>query len=106
MLWPGVTSPRAIDVVARNWPGCIDTGRMRTLRAWLDSIGEDRIRSSPVAAHCAAWCAALSGEPDSVRRWLAVVEAGELDGPLPDGMPSLAFSAALLRGCSGLTVSA
>ena len=91
----------AIDIVARNWPGCIDTDRMRTLRAWLDSIGEDRIRSSPVAAHCAAWCAALSGEPDSVQRWLAVVEAGELDGPLPDGMPSLAFSAALLRGVFG-----
>ena len=91
----------AIDVVARNWPSCIDTGRMRTLRAWLDSIGDDRIRSSPVAAHCAAWCAALSGEQDSVRRWLTVVEAGELDGPLPDGMPSLAFSAALLRGVFG-----
>ncbi len=91
----------AIDVVARNWPSCIDTGRIRALRAWLDSIGDDRIRSSPVAAHCAAWCAALSGEQDSVRRWLAVVEAGEHDGPLPDGMPSLAFSAALLRGVFG-----
>ena len=91
----------AIDVVARNWPGCIDTARMRTLRAWLDAIGDDRIRSSPVAAHCAAWCAALYGEQDSVRRWLAVVEAGELAGPLPDGMPSLEFSAALLRGVFG-----
>ena len=91
----------AIDVVARNWPGCIDTGRMRMLRAWLDSIGDDRIRGSPVAAHCAAWCAALSGEQDPVRRWIPVVEAGELDGPLPDGMPSLGFSAALLRGAFG-----
>jgi LuxR family maltose regulon positive regulatory protein len=92
----------AIDVVARNWPGCVDTGRIRALRAWLDSIGDDRIRDSPVAAHCAAWCAALSGEPDPARRWLAVVEAGGLDGPLPDGMPSLEFSAALLRGIFGL----
>ena len=92
----------AIDVVARNWPGCIDTGRMRALRAWLDSIGDDRIRDSPVAAHCAAWCAALSGEQDPARRWLAIVDAGGLDGPLPDGMPSLEFSAALLRGVFGL----
>ena len=91
----------AIDVVARNWLSCVDTGRMRTLRAWLDSIGDDRIRASPVAAHCAAWCAALFGEQDSVRRWLAVVEAAEPDGPLPDGMPSLEFSAALLRGVFG-----
>ena len=91
----------AIDVVARNWPGCIDTGRIRLLRSWLDSIGDDRIGSNPVAAHCAAWCAALSGEQDPVRRWIAVVEAGELDGPLPDGMRSLGFSAALLRGVYG-----
>ena len=92
----------AIDVVARNWAGCIDAGRIRALRAWLDSIGDDRIGDSPVAAHCAAWCAALSGEQDPARRWLAVVEAGGLDGPLPDGMPSLEFSAALLRGVFGL----
>ena len=92
----------AIDVVARNWPRCMDTGRMRTVRAWLDAIGDDRIRDSPVAAHCAAWCAALSGEQDPARRWLAVVDAGGLDGPLPDGMPSLEFSAALLRGVFGL----
>ena len=95
----------AIDVLARNWPGCIDTGRMRMLRAWLDSIGDDRIRENPVAAHCAAWCAALSGEQDSVRRWITIVEAGEeagaLDGRLPDGMPALGFSAALLRGVFG-----
>jgi LuxR family maltose regulon positive regulatory protein len=91
----------AIDVVARNWTSCIDTARMRTLRAWLDSIGDDRIRASPVAAHCAAWCAALFGEQDSARRWLSVVEAAESDEPLPDGMPSLEFSAALLRGVFG-----
>jgi LuxR family transcriptional regulator, maltose regulon positive regulatory protein len=91
----------AVDVVARNWLSCVDTGRLRALRAWLDSIGDDRIRASPVAAHCAAWCAALFGEQDSVRRWLAVVEAAEPAGPLPDGMPSLEFSAALLRGVFG-----
>ena len=91
----------AIGIVARNWTGCVDPGRMHTLRAWLDSIGDDHIRGSAVAAHCAAWCAALSGDSDAVRRWIAVVEAGELDGPLPDAMPSLGFSAALLRGVFG-----
>ena len=91
----------AIDIVARNWTGCVDPGRMHTLRAWLDSIGDDHIRGSAVAAHCAAWCAALSGDSDAVRRWIAVVEAGELAGPLPDAMPSLGFSAALLRGVFG-----
>src|SRR5260370_31757544 len=75
---------------------------MRLVRSWLDSIGDDRIGNNPVAAHCAAWCAALSGEQDAVRRWIAVVEAGGLDGPLPDGMPSLGVSAALPRGVFGV----
>jgi LuxR family maltose regulon positive regulatory protein len=45
--------------------------------------------------------AALSGEWESVRRWLPIVLAGEHDGPLPDGMRSLDFSAALLGGAFG-----
>jgi hypothetical protein len=36
-----------------------------------------------------------------VRRWLPVIETGEQEGPLPDGMQSLKSSAALLRGAFG-----
>ena len=36
-----------------------------------------------------------------MRRWLAVLEAGSHDGPLPDGMRSLESSAALLRASFG-----
>src|SRR5215472_511543 len=67
----------------------------------MRSLGDDRIRADPVAAHVAAWIAALCGEQDSVRRWLPVLEAGQHDGPLPDGMRSLQFSAALIRGSFG-----
>jgi ATP/maltotriose-dependent transcriptional regulator MalT len=91
----------AVALIADSWPGYIARGRIADCQAWLDAIGRDRILASPVAAHCAAWCAALSGDLASFTRWLAVIEAGGHDGPLPDGMRSLKSSAALLRGVFG-----
>jgi ATP/maltotriose-dependent transcriptional regulator MalT len=91
----------AVAVLADSWPGHIANGRVAEFQGWLNLIGDDRILASPVAAHCAAWCAALSGDRGSFTRWLAVIEAGGHDGPLPDGMRSLESSAALLRGVFG-----
>lgn len=91
----------AIAVLADSWPGRMAKGRIDEFRAWLNSIGDDRILASPVAAHCAAWCAALSGDRESFTRWLAVIETAGHDGPLPDGMQSLKSSAALLHGVFG-----
>jgi LuxR family transcriptional regulator, maltose regulon positive regulatory protein len=91
----------AVALIAESWPGYIARGRIADCQAWLDAIGQDRILASPVAAHCAAWCAALSGDLASFTRWLAVIEAGGDEGPLPDGMRSLRSSAALLRGVFG-----
>jgi len=73
----------------------------------MRALGDDRIAASPLAAHCAAWAAGFAGDRNGVRRWLAVLEAGSHDGPLPDGMRSLESSAALLRawfGFDGLPV--
>jgi LuxR family maltose regulon positive regulatory protein len=67
----------------------------------MRSLTDDQIAANPLVAHCAAWVAALSGEPGPVRRWLPVIEAGRHEGPLPDGIRSLEFSAALLRGVYG-----
>jgi LuxR family maltose regulon positive regulatory protein len=91
----------ATDLIARHWFAYIDAGRTATVRGWMRSLSDDGIAANPVAAHCAAWAAALSGEQDSVRRWLPVIEAGHHEGPLPDGMRSLKSSAALLRGVFG-----
>ena len=91
----------AVDLIAGHWFGYVNSGRVATLRAWLRSLGDGQIAAHPLAAHSAAWVAALFGERESVRRWLPVVRAGKHDGPLPDGMPSLEFSAALLGGAFG-----
>jgi LuxR family maltose regulon positive regulatory protein len=91
----------ATDLIARYWHVFVFAGRAATVRRWLSSLGDDRIQGDPLAAHVTAWIAALRGEQDSVRRWLPVMEAGQHEGPLPDGMRSLRFSAALIRASFG-----
>ncbi len=91
----------AIGLIAAHWYDLTETGRAATVHDWLRSLGDVRVAGEPVAAHCAAWVAALSGDIAAVRRWLPVIDAGTGDGPLPDGMRSLASSAALLRATFG-----
>jgi LuxR family transcriptional regulator, maltose regulon positive regulatory protein len=91
----------AVDLITRYWHAYADIGRTGTVRGWMRQLGDDRIAANPVAAHCAAWAAALSGDREAVRRWLPVVESGRYDGSLPDGMRSLQSSAAMLRGVFG-----
>lgn len=91
----------AVDLIAQHWPAYTNMGRAAMVRGWLRSLSDDQIAASPLAAHCVAWAAALSGEPEPVRRWLPWIEAAPHDGMLPDGIRSLASSAALLRGVYG-----
>jgi LuxR family maltose regulon positive regulatory protein len=92
---------RAVAMIARCWHRYVDKGRTATVRGWMQALGDDRIARHPLAAHCAAWAAGLSGDRREVRRWLPVLDTGNYDGPLPDGMRSLESSAALLRASFG-----
>jgi LuxR family maltose regulon positive regulatory protein len=90
-----------VALVARFWGVFAGVGRIASVRAWLGSLGDERIGADPVAAHCAAWAAAIAGDISSARRWLKSMESARYDGPLPDGMRSLEFSAAMLRAAYG-----
>ena len=91
----------ATVLIARHFHAYNDSGRGATVRHWLRKLGDDRIAASPLAAHCAAWTAALSGELPVVQRCLPAIEAAGDAGPLPDGMRSFASSAAILRTICG-----
>ncbi|HLN68617.1 MAG TPA: LuxR C-terminal-related transcriptional regulator [Streptosporangiaceae bacterium] len=91
----------ATDLIARHFHAYDDSGRGATVRHWLRQLGDDRIAVSPLAAHCAAWTAALSGDLPVVQRCLPAIEAAGGAGPLPDGMRSFASSAAILRTICG-----
>ena len=94
-------APRAVNLVAKNWPAHANSGKAGTVLGWMRSLPDDQIAANPLAAHCAAWAAAHSDEPEALRRWIPVIEAGCYQGPLPDGIQSLKSSAALLRGVHG-----
>ena len=91
----------AVDLIARHWFAYVNAGRATTVRRWIRSLGDDQIGAHALAAHSAAWVAALSGDRKSVQRWVPIIMAGDHDGPLPDGMRSLEFSAAMLSGAFG-----
>ncbi|MGP7995787.1 MAG: LuxR C-terminal-related transcriptional regulator [Streptosporangiaceae bacterium] len=91
----------AVELIAQHWYAYVNVGWTGTVGGWLGSLSEEQIAANPLAAHCAAWAAALSGEPEPVRRWLPVIEGARHDGMLPDGIRSMASSAALLRGVYG-----
>jgi ATP/maltotriose-dependent transcriptional regulator MalT len=93
----------AVEVMAAHWYSYVNVGRMETVGGWLEALGDHTIMGSPLAAHTAAWIAALSGESGTVQRLLPVIDASDGGGPcpLPDGMRSLRSSAALLRATFG-----
>ncbi len=91
----------AIDLIASYWHPYVASGRTATVREWVRELGDRAIGADPVAAHCAAWSAVASGDPEPVRRWLPVMAASTRPGPLPDGMQSLESSVALLQGLCG-----
>jgi LuxR family transcriptional regulator, maltose regulon positive regulatory protein len=97
----GGDAAKVINIIAGNWYAYVGSGRVATVRDWLSSLSDDTVADYPVAAHCGAWAAALSGDRESLRRWLPIIEAAEHDGPLPDGLRSLRSSAALLKGTFG-----
>ncbi len=108
--WPGEAISHAqaagdmagvVSLIAGNWPAYVASGQVATIQGWLSSLADPAVAAHPVAAHCGAWAAALSGDRESLQRWLPIVEAAEHDGPLPDGIRSLCSSAALLKGTFG-----
>jgi LuxR family transcriptional regulator, maltose regulon positive regulatory protein len=91
----------ATHLIAQDFHAYNDSGQGATVRHWLRLLGNDQIAASPLAAHCAAWTAALSGDYRVVQRCLPTIEAAGDAGPLPDGMRSFATSAAILRTICG-----
>ncbi len=93
--------PGAVDLIADNWHSYVSAGKAGTVLSWMRSLPDEQIGANPLAAHCAAWAAAHSDEPEALRRWIPAIEVGGQHGPLPDGMQSFRSSAALLRGVYG-----
>ena len=56
---------RSATLIAQHWYRYMDAGRVATVRSWIRSLGDDNISTSPLAAHSAAWVAALTGDREA-----------------------------------------
>ena len=89
---------RAGALIARSWLPYARRGRITTVQRWLDGLPDAFIMTNPPIAILAAWVGGLCnvGLP-TLERWLASAEASDYQGPLPPGMPSVPFVAAMVR---------
>jgi LuxR family transcriptional regulator, maltose regulon positive regulatory protein len=89
---------RAGLLITRHWRSYERRGQITTVQRWLDGLPDDFIAANPPIALLAAWVGGLcNASLPEVERWLAVAEAGDYRGPLPAGVSSVAFGAALVR---------
>jgi LuxR family transcriptional regulator, maltose regulon positive regulatory protein len=85
-------------LIARHWLSYWLGGRRATVARLLEGLPEEAITAAPPVAFVAAWIRGFRGaSKQQTERWLAATEDGGYGGPPPDGIPSLAFGAALAR---------
>jgi LuxR family maltose regulon positive regulatory protein len=85
-------------LIAQHWLPLWLGGRRATVARWLDGLPEEAITTAPPVAFVAAWIRGFRGAAkQQTERWLAATEDPGYGGPPPDGIPSLAFGAALAR---------
>jgi LuxR family maltose regulon positive regulatory protein len=100
-IYHATTAGEFADVgalIASQWLGCWRRGQRATVSRWIDGLPEEAVMADPPVAYVAAWIGGYSGaSKQQCERWLAVVEAADWQGPLPEGISSLAFGAALTR---------
>jgi LuxR family maltose regulon positive regulatory protein len=93
--------PAAAELVNRHVRAFAAGGRLRTVRGWLEALGDDGIAGYPPLAITAAWMWALEGDPQRAQRYLHAAERGSFDGPLPDGSTSLESAGTVLHAAMG-----
>lgn len=88
---------RAANLMQRQMITGYRLGRIATLRAWLDRIGDEVAGRNTGLAITGAWVFALGGLPALAERWLDVAEQGSLSGSSLHGTASLRSSLAIVR---------
>ncbi len=74
------------------------SGRLETLRGWLDRLDQPGLlERHPALAIFGAWAQGLSGRPAHAARWADMAERGICDEPLVDGSSSVDSWLAALR---------
>lgn len=93
---------RASDLITRHACAMVRSGRILTLKGWLDELSWREALADPsLAIIRAVTLGLLNSSTDAVESWLLVAEEStedaSRDGPLANTMPSLEFGTSLVR---------
>ena len=89
---------RVARLVASLAPPAYESGRIKTVEAWLDRFGDEaELERYPAVAVIGGWMHALQGQAADAERWLDIAMRGADNGALPDGSTSARPWIALLR---------
>ena len=87
---------RAAELLQRQLLSAYRGGRIATMRAWFDRLG-DAAEHDPGLAIAWAWVSALTGDPAVADHWLDISERSRPSGPSLHGTASLGSSLAFVR---------
>jgi LuxR family maltose regulon positive regulatory protein len=92
----------AAELACRHTFEYITTGRLETVRHWLDRFSDEDRRAYPPLLVASAHAAAFFGDGPSSRRFARLAADATYDGPPPDGMSSFEGSVSVLFSVIGL----
>ena len=70
----GADNALASNLITEHWYAFLQRGRLRTVIAWLDALGEDVVRGDPDLCLVRAWVGVNTGRLEDVERWAAAAE--------------------------------
>jgi LuxR family transcriptional regulator, maltose regulon positive regulatory protein len=81
---------RASELISAHWYGYLQRGRIETVAAWLDELGDDNVRTDAGLCLTKAWIAVNTGHLDDVARWIDFAERlGEASLEVESGIAAL-----------------
>ncbi len=90
--------PRASELIARHARDLVQSGRILTLKRWLETLSwDDAVADPQLAVIRAMTLSLLKASTETVEAWLRVAERGSYEGALANSMPSLEFGVATVR---------
>ncbi|MEA3275008.1 MAG: LuxR C-terminal-related transcriptional regulator [Pseudomonadota bacterium] len=93
---------RAGELISSEWFRYLLSGRLETLRRWIDQFPPQALLTYPPLLVAAAWIAAFSGDVAGTHRFAAAAREAAHDQPMPDGAASYASAVAMLRAGLGI----
>jgi len=84
---------RASELIAGHWYGYLQRGRIETVAAWLQALGDANVSGDAGLCLTKAWIAVNTGRLDEVARWIDAAELAA-EGDVP---PEVASGVAALQ---------